>query len=70
MLPLQSTTSNKNIPWKFEAIIFNTNEHMEASSNICNPGWSVTPRRTLTLIWRQSAGLQLIDGYAWLSINI
>ena len=42
---------------------------MEVRSDICNPVWNVTSRGTLILILRQSADLQLLVGYFWLSIN-
>ena len=41
--------SFKCIFWKFEAVIFSIDEYMEVWSNICNPVWDVTSRRTLNL---------------------
>ena len=46
-----------SISGKFEAVIFNIDYYMEVRSDLCNPVWNLTPRRTFTKIRCQSAGL-------------
>ena len=58
MLHLQSITY-LGISWKFEVIIFETDDYMDVRNNMCNQVWNVTSRMALTVWLRQSVGLYL-----------